>query len=442
MGSLCDQLALAFETALARTEQIFELITEEAYWMRPIPLRHPINFYDGHLPAFIWNTLFRRTLNLPSFNPAFDHLFERGIDPRDQKVADQLTISKWPARAEIRAYKEKIHEKLFEFLSDEKNVKNSSHPLLKNGTVLWLVLEHEMMHQETLLYMLHQLPHEHKKPASHHQRLFEQNGKFSAPKPYQIQIPKGVAHLGAEPGEFDFGWDNEFSSQSVEVGEFTIDAFNVTNEQFLEFMEADGYRNPSFWTSESWQWKVKQRREHPFFWKRENGQWLLHDFFEDIPLPLSHPVYVTHAEAQAFARWRGQALPTEAEWHRVAFGDTKTRYPWGQGTPTPEYGNFNFQYGSSVPVGQFPKGASRFGAHDLTGNGWEWTATPFMPLTGFVPSQAYPQYSVDFFDGQHYVVKGGSCFTDARLLRRPFRNWFYWDYPYMYATFRCVKRAV
>jgi ergothioneine biosynthesis protein EgtB len=439
--SLSEQLASAFETTLARTDQVFELMTEDAYWMRPIPLRHPVNFYEGHLPAFIWNTVFRRTLNLPSFNPEFDRLFERGIDPQDQKEAAKLAITSWPSRKEVQAYKEKVHESLFELITDEKRLKNSQHPLMKNGAILWLVLEHEMMHQETLLYMLHQLPNQYKTCPPHYHRLFEQNGKFLTPQPRKVKIPAGVAHLGADETEFDFTWDNECPSQTLEVDAFSIDAFNITNGNFLEFVNARGYQNPSFWTLETWKWRTEQNRTHPFFWKiGPNNIWLLRDFFEEIPLPLTHPVFVTHAEAQAFARWRGESLPTEAEWHRAAFGDGKARYPWGNATPTAEHGNFNFKYGSTVPAGQFPKGASRFGVHDLIGNGWEWTETTFAPFSGFTASEGYPQYSVDFFDGQHYIVKGGSCFTDTRLLRRSFRNWFYWHYPYAYATFRCVIR--
>jgi iron(II)-dependent oxidoreductase len=440
-SSLSEQLLSAFQAAFARTEQIFNLITKDAYWMRPIPLRHPINFYEGHLPAFAWNTLFGRVLNVQSFAPRFDSLFARGIDPRDQNAADALSIAEWPDRESVRQYKKLVHEKLFDFLTDEKNLRQPRHPLLHNGEVLWLILEHELMHQETLLYMLHQLPHQAKRKSGHLPGKLERNGKFSAPEPHQVQIPAGIARLGASEHEFPFTWDNESPPHCVQVDAFFIDAFPVTNGQFLEFIEAGGYHNPAFWTPEAWQWKKEQKREHPLFWKRTGNGWAFRDFFEDVPLPLANPVYVTLAEAQAYASFKGQVLPTEAEWHRAAFGDRQTAYPWGDTEPTPAHGNFDFQQWSTVPVGLAPSGASPFGIHDLLGNGWEWTATPFKPFPGFAPSQGYPQYSADFFDGQHYVVKGGSHFTDARLLRRSFRNWFYWHYPYTYATFRCARRS-
>lgn len=437
-GALSETLLLAFEKTFARTEQIFDLITEEAYWLRPISLRHPINFYEGHLCAFAWNTLFRRTLKRPSFNPAFDRLFERGIDPKDQNMADQVSIHQWPHRDEVREYKRCIQDALFEFLASDDPFQKTEHPLLNQGHVLWLLLEHEWMHQETFLYMLHQLPHEFKKRPLHLPNGLVHQTK--SPQATQVDIPAGTAILGALDNEFRFAWDNELPPQTVDVGAFSIDILNVTNGQFLEFIEAGGYHNPDYWTPETWQWKTEQAKEHPFFWKRQEDTWLLRDFFEDIPLPLSWPVSVTHAEAQAFARFKNQDLPTEAEWHRAAFGDSQAPYPWGAEIPSSWHGNFDFQHWSPVAVGQFPKGASPFGVQDLTGNGWEWTSTQFAPFPGFTPSEAYPQYSADFFDGQHYVVKGASCFTDAGLLRRSFRNWYYWHYPYMYATFRCIKR--
>lgn len=429
-----DYLISAFQKAFARTEEIFNLITPEAYHEQPIPLRHPIIFYEGHLPAFIWNPLFRRALGEKSLHPHFDTLFERGIDPANEKAAKAASIHQWPPREEIRNYKRNIHERLFEFI-DTADFEHPVHPLLRDAELLYLILEHELMHQETLLYILHQLPYKMKIPPHPLPHVPD----VIPPMPEMITIPAGKAVLGMQAGEFDFVWDNEHPSLTVNVEAFSIDVYNVTNGQFLEFMEAGGYDNPAFWSEEQWAWRQETGKIHPFFWKRTDGGWMLRDFFREIPLPLSWPVYVTHAEASAYARFAGKRLPTEAEWHRAAFGDTLSRYPWGNEEPAGAHGNFDFHNWSPVPVGSYPHGASPFGVHDLTGNGWEWTFTPFAPFPGFQASEGYPQYSADFFDGRHYVMKGASCFTDARLLRRSFRNWYYWHYPYMYATFRCVK---
>jgi formylglycine-generating enzyme required for sulfatase activity len=163
--------------------------------------------------------------------------------------------------------------------------------------------------------------------------------------------------------------------------------------------------------------------------------------FEDIDLPAAWPVYVSHAEAEAYARWKGARLPTEAEYHRAAFGDpsgNERAHPWGDGAPDTSRGTFDFASWNPSAVGSRPEGRSAWGVHDLVGNGWEWTSTTFAPFAGFRPLPAYPEYSADFFDGRHVVMKGASPATDATLLRRSFRNWFRPNYPYVYAAFRCV----
>ncbi len=181
---------------------------------------------------------------------------------------------------------------------------------------------------------------------------------------------------------------------------------------------------------------------HPGFWVHCGEEWEYRAMFAQIPLPLAWPVYVSHAEASAYARWKRKLLPTEAQWHRAAYG-TRTHqersYPWGQESPQPHHGNFNFQQWDPSSVAAHPAGASELGVHDLIGNGWEWTSTPFEPFPGFKPFPFYPGYSANFFDGFHFVMKGGSPRTAACMLRRPFRNWFQPHYPYVYSKFRCVE---
>jgi gamma-glutamyl hercynylcysteine S-oxide synthase len=152
---------------------------------------------------------------------------------------------------------------------------------------------------------------------------------------------------------------------------------------------------------------------------------------------------VSQAEANAYARWAGKRLPTEAEWQRAAYatprGDERA-YPWGAEEPQEQLGNFDFIRWSPAPVNAFPQGRSALGVHDMLGNGWEWTSTQFAPFPGFEPFPFYRGYSADFFDGKHFVMKGGSARTAACMLRRTFRNWFQAHYQFAYTGFRCVSR--
>jgi len=221
----------------------------------------------------------------------------------------------------------------------------------------------------------------------------------------------------------------------------------VTNAQFLAFVEGGGYKDSRWWSAEDWRWVESERVEHPLFWERSDGGWLWRGMFDMVPLPMSWPVYVSHAEAAAYARWRGLRLPTEAEYQRAAFGEEGRNgsgaggrvHPWGDGAATAERGVFDFISWDPQPAGSHPAGASAWGVEDLAGNGWEWTSTPFAPFPGFRAMASYPEYSADFFDGEHFVMKGASPATARELLRPSFRNWFRGRYPYVYATFRCVK---
>jgi formylglycine-generating enzyme required for sulfatase activity len=145
------------------------------------------------------------------------------------------------------------------------------------------------------------------------------------------------------------------------------------------------------------------------------------------PLPPDWPVYVSHAEASAYARWAGKALPSEAQWQRAAQGIAVLR------------GNFDFERWDPVSVAAYPESVTACGAVGMVGNGWEWTSTLFAPFAGFEPFPFYPGYSANFFDERHFVMKGGSSRTAACLLRPSFRNWFHAHYPHTYGGFRCVS---
>jgi formylglycine-generating enzyme required for sulfatase activity len=378
-----------FQHARTQASELFAVADRRAWYQRPIPERHRIIFYLGHLEAFDWNLICRGHLGLKSFHPSFDRLFAFGIDPPvDSAPVD--TSSDWPSIEEIEAYNRRARAAVDSSLDDVPE------------ELVWVAIEHRLMHAETLTYMLHSLPYEFKSP-----RIDPLPPVSSVREAPHVEVPAGAAILGRARGE-GFGWDNEFEAHAVNVPPFTIDRFKVSNGDFLEF--------------------VDQGAPPPHFWVKGNRGWGLRAMFREIPLPPDWPVWVTHEEAELYARWRGARLPTEAEYQRAAYGESD---------PDPRSVHADFR--AWDPISVFAQaGRSPYGARQMVGNGWEWTSTIFAPFSGFEPLPFYPGYSADFFDGKHWVLKGGSPRTAGRLLRRSFRNWYRGNYPYVYAGFRCI----
>jgi iron(II)-dependent oxidoreductase len=406
--------------ARKQTDKLFALVRPDSLYDRPIPERHRIIFYVGHLEAFDWNLL-RPNMRAESFDPKLDRLFAFGIDPVDGGLPKDQP-SDWPAIDDVLAYCRRVREA----------VDGAKH----DSELLNTAVEHRLMHAETLAYMLHQLPLNRK----------IDEGQALAPASEAVredaaEIPGGCATLG-QRRDGSFGWDNEFDGHTVEVPAFAIDRFKVTNAEWLRFLEAGGYGNRSLWSDMDWRWISEGKITHPAFWKHSGDEWLYRTMFDEIALPMNWPVYVSHAEASAYARWIGGRLPTEAEWHRAAYGTpegVERQYPWGDDAPGPKHGYFDFARWDPTPVNAFPCGQSAFGVAGMLANGWEWTSTPFAPFEGFEPRHYYAGYSADFFDGKHFVLKGGSTRTAACMLRRSFRNWFQGHYQYVYSGFRCVR---
>jgi iron(II)-dependent oxidoreductase len=434
-----DALVGWYRRNRARSAALFDMIDPTAYYSRPIALRNPIVFYEGHLPAFSVLAFLRRGLGRPSVDARLEKLFERGIDPETEASAIPRSGAStvWPSRDEVRAFARACDEAVLAAMAD-----SPASPAAVEG--LYTALEHEAMHQETLLYMWHRLPYEHKRrPAGNEDgrraMAAARSSAIGQRSSDHVRVPAGEATLGADRAGVVFGWDNEFERHAVHVSAFDVDVLPVTNGQFFEFFNAGGYGSRQLWSDEGWHWIQSERIQHPAFWIAEGGEGavpsppskdrstpsLWRGMFEPIPLPAHWPVYVSQAEAAAYARWQGRRLMTEAEFHRAAEGASP--------------GHVDFAGFDPVAVGSFPESASVWGVHDLIGNGWEWTSTIFAPFEGFTPMPSYPEYSADFFDGRHFVMKGASPATARELIRPSFRNWFRGNYPYVYAKFRTVS---
>jgi ergothioneine biosynthesis protein EgtB len=417
------------------TDKLFEVPLRDALYDRPIPERHRIVFYIGHLEAFDWNLLGNYAFQTKSSHPEFDKLFAFGIDPVDGGLPSDQP-SDWPRLEEVHNYNRSVRQELDGRLKNE-DLSETDGALSQLGTYLNVAIEHRLMHAETLAYMLHQLPLNRKA------RQSSTNVPVAPVADRKmLEIPEGTATLGIARTGKVFGWDNEFELHTVQVPAFTIDEYKVTNGEFLKFLNEGGYQNRGLWSDTDWEWIEHQGIQHPQFWVPKNGSWNYRTMFAEVPLPLDWPVYVSHAEAVAYARWAVKQLPTEAQFHRAAYGTwegKESAYPWGSAPPENSRGNFDFSNWDPTPVQAHAAGRSSFGTADLLGNGWEWTSTVFEPFPGFEPFPFYRGYSANFFDGKHYVMKGGSARTAACMLRRSFRNWFQPRYQYVYSGFRCVS---
>lgn len=376
-------LAAQMNAARAETDALFSLLDPAALYDRPVPERHRLIFYLGHVEAFDWNLFSQHALSQPSFHPSFDKLFAFGIDPEPGRApADQP--SDWPREEEVRAYAARVRAEL------DAALQNVPEQLMN------VAIEHRLMHAETLAYLFHNLPFDKKRgPAPSSVETKPAENGF-------VPIPAGTVTLGRAKNT-GFGWDNEFDLHTVDVPAFRISRFKISNGEYLDYVRA-GAPAPHFWT----------RRSDGFF---------LRAMFGEIPLPLDWPAWVTHSQAAAYARFRGAELPTEAQFHRAAVGASPV----------------NAAFENWDPVSSRAGHPGAHGVSQLIGNGWEWTSTVFAPFAGFEPFPFYPGYSANFFDGKHYVMKGASPRTAACFLRSSFRNWFRPDYPYVFAGFRLVE---
>ena len=372
--------------ARVQTDRLFDLISPQALYSRPISERHRLIFYLGHFDAFDWNLLARRTLGAPSFHSDFDALFERGIDPPPGRVPND-TASDWPRRPEVEKYNFATREWI------------DAHLTSMDSAAVRMAIEHRLMHAETFAYLMHNLPYKDKTGGPQPKILDR-----PAPANPMVRIAAGNADLGLPRSEF--GWDNEYLAHKIAVREFEIMKYKVSNGEYLGFVREGG--------------------EAPHFWRSEAGRFFYRGMFGEIPLPLDRPVWVTWRQADAYAKWQGLALPTEAQFQMAAQ------------TIHADAARDNFDFHHWDPIAVDASNGSN-GPRQMVGNGWEWTRDVFAPFEGFEPHPSYPGYSADFFDGEHYVLKGASPRTASALTRPSFRNWFRPDYPHMYAAFRLVK---
>lgn len=443
IDSQAEEIATALEAARANTLRLFDLVArEEDLRQSPGFGFRPVLWHLAHIGVFEGYWILQRVRG----DQPLDALYERIFDP----IATPREESKnLPARREMENYLSRVRGEVLRHL--ERARFDDTHPLLRRDAYAFrLILEHEQQHQETLAYLLHLLdPAKKKRPAegmARNQVGIEppsQVGASSPPPHDMVEIPAGEFVMGAD--EDAFAYDNERPAHAVLVPAFKLDRLLVSNENYARFVAEGGYERREWWGDEGWAWREREHWSHPLYWRRDGDEWLERTMFNERPLARHHPVTgVSWYEAEAYARFAGKRLPTEAEWERAASASPggaglrhKRRYAWGDEPPSEVRCNFDLRFWGTTPVDSFPAGTSADGCLDLTGNLWEWTSDKFSGYPGFEPFP-YPEYSAEWFDEDHRVLKGGSWATTASVLRTSFRNFFRRHFRIAFAGIRCA----
>ena len=422
---ICHRLAAIRE----RTRELISVLDWETLRRQHTPILSPIVWDVGHIGNFEEQWLNRRTGDHGPIDERFERMFDAVANPRPTR--EKLPV---PWGEELFAYLGAVRERTLGTLAELDRTAASADELLTDGFVYEMVAEHEEQHQETILQALQLLDGPAYSPPRRRPLPAGDGGGG------MVTIAGGRSTMGFRGAGFVY--DNEREVHEVELAGFAIDRFPVTNGDFEVFVEEGGYGRRELWSADGWAWKSAGGAEAPAHWSRGSNGWqcrfmeLTTELQRDLPV-----VHVSWYEAEAYSRFAGKRLPTEAEWEKAALWNPvagAARYfPWGDEPPTPERANLDQRAFQPSPVGAYPAGVSAYGVEQMVGDVWEWTASEFRPYPGF-RAFPYPEYSEIFFGREYRVLRGGSWATRPALGRGTFRNW---DYPIrrqIFAGFRCA----
>jgi len=420
------EIQAALERARAGTDELLAPVSDQGLVEQVSPLQLPLVWELARITHFEELWLLRE---LYGQAPVIDSHPEVGEAFRLQRNGRSQPPGLRPQT--VRAYASDVRERVLDAV--ELTDLAGPGPLLRKGFVFGLVLQHELQHQETMLQTL-QLQTRIEYPVRDESPFGE-----TSDGPGEIRVDGGSFVLGAtdEP----WAYDNELVAHEVELDAFFIDRTPVTNGAFADFISHRGYSSQKHWSPEGWAWREREKVTAPLYWERSRNGWGRVRFGRREPVPLDEPVqHVSWHEADAFARWAGKRLPTEAEWERAAAWHErrgKDRFPWG-GEWTGYEANLGHRRFAPAPAGSYAGGESRVGCRQLTGDVWEWTSSHFLPYPGFL-AFPYPEFSEVFFGDEYRVLRGSSWATDSVLARSSFRSWDFPGRRQIFAGFRCAR---
>lgn len=426
-----EEIRAYFHKTFRIDEELYESLRDEtAFYLRAEPLRHPLIFYFGHTATFYINKLIITKIISERINPEFEAMFAIGVDEMSWDDLDEKNYD-WPSLSEVKAYRDQVRELVDTVISELP----LQMPIDWNNP-FWTIMmgiEHQRIHLETSSVIIRQLPLDKVRPLPLWS-ICEESGP--APENTLLPVDGGRVELGKDRQHPLYGWDNEYGCHRFAVEDFAASRYLVSNREFLDFIEADGYEKPEFWSEEGQRWRAFSKAERPRFWRKKGDQYHLRTMVEEISMPWDWPVEVNYLEAKAFCNWKARQsglpirLPTEDEWTLLRDRFDLPDQPYWDRAP----GNINLEYwASSCPVHRFRQGDF----YDLVGNVWQWTETPVSGFEGFEVHPFYDDFSTPTFDTQHNLIKGGSWISTGNEATRDSRYAFRRHF-YQHAGFRYV----
>ncbi|MDQ1325977.1 MAG: hypothetical protein QG564_1101 [Campylobacterota bacterium] len=428
-----QEIKTYFHMCYKRYESLFDVVSDEkAFYQKADPLRHPIIFYYGHTAVFFINKLKLAKLIDKRIDAKLEAIFAVGVDEMSWDDLDE-THYNWPAVSQVQDYRDKVYEvvsALIDTLPLELPIAWKS--------PWWTILmgiEHENIHLETSAVLIRQLPL--RSVQEKHQWEICKDGGMLLQNELK-QVRGGIVNIGKKQDAKLYGWDNEYGEHQIRVPSFKASKFLVSNGEFLEFVQDNGYDQEKYWSQEGAQWKEYVGVKFPRFWRKTLGGYRLRTLTKEIELPLGWPAEVNYLEAEAFCAWKSEkigielTLPTEDEYARLRkFTRVPSPVAWKGKAPA----NINLEgFASCVPADRH----EHHGFYDVIGNVWQWTRTPIYPFEGFKVHPIYDDFTVPTYDGKHNLIKGGSWISCGNLAtqksRYAFRRHFY-----QFAGFRYVQ---
>lgn len=428
-----QEITELFEAVRERTLQIVDPLEVEDYVVQTAPFMSPPRWHIGHTSWFfellLKNYLPGYQIYSDEYLFYFNSYYERFGTRIDR---DKRGTRSRPTVRDTLAYRRRIDDAMLDLLDNTRDSPESGELL----TLVKLGLEHEMQHQELLVYDIKHLL----------RGLYEPTEKGTLPSRDDVsgmaEVEGGLFLLGYSGG--DFAYDNEKPSHLVYVQDFALDRALVSNGDYLEFMRDGGYRDFRWWLAEALDCVHREGWQAPLYWEQHGDEWMIRDFTGIHPAEDKGDEPVTHVsfyEASAFAKWAGKRLPTEAEWEKAACLAAQTtarlNFPWGDDSPDVTRANlFENHLWNVAPIGSFSEGRSEYGCYQMIGDVWEWTSSDYVPYPGFKPE--FDEYNDKWFVGQK-VLRGGSFATPQYHIRSTYRNFFHPDERWMISGFRCAK---